>query len=201
MSAYVRILVACSCLGAAPALAGPVTAPVPPTPPAAPKAPAPPAAPAAPKVKKISLKFKGTLREALKAIADKGGINLVITGDLQDPAEVFLNDVPADEVLQTVADAHNLKVRRQGSIWTIRPLTTEEREAANDAKADASDSSDDDDEEEAAEAPDTPETPDTPDTPAVSSDGDRDLPDPVTDPKGFQRGIEERVQKDLRAKM
>src|SRR3954470_16460447 len=142
MSAYVRILVACSCLGAASAFAAP--APVPsPTPPAA-----------APKVKKITLKFKGTLREALKQIADKGGINLVITGDLKDPAEVFLSDLPADEVLQTVADAHGLKVHRQGSIWTIRPLTAQEREAISDAKEDAEDhDSDEADEAEEAEAP------------------------------------------------
>src|SRR5258706_12039003 len=126
MSAFVRILVTCSCLGAASALAGP-----------APAAPGPPASPAAPKAaKRITIKLKGTLREALKEIADKGGINLVITGDLSDPAEVFLKDLPADEVLQTVADAHGLKVHRQGSIWTIRPLTAEEREAMGDAKTD-----------------------------------------------------------------
>src|SRR5437764_11859551 len=99
MSAFVRILVACSCLGAVPALAGP-----------APASPAPPAAPKA--AKRITIKFNGTLREALKEIADKGGINLVITGELKDPAEVFLKDLPADEVLQTVADAHGLKVHR-----------------------------------------------------------------------------------------
>ncbi|HYV47078.1 MAG TPA: hypothetical protein VFA20_19605 [Myxococcaceae bacterium] len=209
MSAYVRILVACSCLGAAPALAGPVTAPVPPTPPAAPKAPAPPAAPAAPKVKKISLKFKGTLREALKQIADKGGINLVITGDLNAPAEVFLSDLPADEVLQTVADAHGLKVHRQGSIWTIRPLTAEEREAISDAKESAEDhdsDSDEADEAEEAEAPTPPEPPAVPDTPDVpdslsSSTAHGDLPDPVSDPKGFQKRLEERVQQDMRSKI
>jgi len=205
MSAYVRILVACSCLGAVPALAGPVTAPVPPPPPAAPKAPA---APAAPKVKKISLKFKGTLKDALKEIADKGGINLVITGDLKDPAEVFLSDLPADEVLQTVADAHGLKVHRQGSIWTIRPLTAAEREAISDSKEDAEDhDSDEADEAEAEEAeaptpPEPPAVPDVPDVPdSLSSSSHGDLPDPVSDPKGFQKRLEERVQQDMRAKV
>ena len=190
----VRTLIACSCLGAASALAGPAPA----------STPTPPSTPAsAPKVKKITLKFKGTLHDALKAIADKGGINLVITGDLKDPAEVFLNDLPADEVLQTVADAHDLKVRHQGSIWTIRPLTSEEREAIHDAKEDAEDDKDGDDVAEAAEppaVPDTPDVPDVPDSPSASAH-DSDLPDPVSDPKGFERRIEERVQQDLRSKM
>ncbi|HEY8206337.1 MAG TPA: hypothetical protein VIG99_02570 [Myxococcaceae bacterium] len=158
--------------------------------------------------KKITIKFKGTLREALKEIADKGGINLVITGELKDPAEVFLNDLPADEVLQTVAEAHNLKVRRQGSIWTIRPLNEEERVALSEAREEGEDEEDEADEEEAMAAPEPPEPPEPPDAPdaldapeppSFASDGD--LPDPVKDPKGFERHIQERVQKDMRAKM
>lgn len=191
MSAYARILVVCTCLGAASAFAGPAPAPAPKPPPSAPKA------------KKISMKFKGTLREALKEIADKGGINLVITGELKDPAEVFLNDLPADEVLQTVADAHDLKVRRQGSIWTIRPLTAEEREALRDAKADAEDQADEEETPEAPVPPEPPAVPDVPDVPDSLSSPPRTagLPDPVSDPKGFQRSLEERVQQDMRAKM
>ena len=93
MSASVRIILCLYCLGAASVFAGQS-----PTPPAPPAPPLPPAAPSAPKAaKKITIKLKGTLREALKEIADKGGINLVITGDLDAPAEVFLNDLPADE--------------------------------------------------------------------------------------------------------
>ncbi|HVE84909.1 MAG TPA: hypothetical protein VND93_18790 [Myxococcales bacterium] len=208
MHSFARILVTVSWVGSAVALAGPAPTP-PPTPaPAAAKAPA--KAPAAPGSKHITLKFQGTLREALKAIADKGGINLVITGELKEPAEVYLNDVAADEALQTVADAHALKVRRQGSIWTIRPLTAEERENSSDEADEAAgdDHQDNDVEEDHREAlaapvpPVPPDPPDVPDVPDVASaEDDNDIPDPVADPKGFQRHIEERVQRDLRAKL
>src|SRR5262249_48777165 len=160
-------VVASSLLGAAGALAAPA--------PTKAAAPVPVKAPAA---KHITIKAQGTLRDVLKAIADKGGLNLVITGKLDQPGEIFLTDVSAEDALASGADSHDLKVRRQGSIWTIRPMTDEEREAKEDAAApeddapdkdqaaDADSDADDDDHEEATTAslPALPSLP-TPPTP------------------------------------
>lgn len=190
-------------------LAGPTPPPPPATPPPSKAAASP--APAAPR--RINLKLQGTLREALRAIADKGGISLVITGELKDPAEVYLNDVSAEEALQIVADAHQLMVIRKGSIWTIRPLTGEERVAAAEAREEAAEDAhdepgedQDDSEEGASEESDpavamtlpVPPVPPLPPSPEVD---EGEIPDPVSDPKGFQRHIEERVQRDLKAKL
>ena len=191
MSVFLRTIVAASCLGWAPALAGPA--------PAAKDAPAKAEAPRA--ARKVTIKFQGTLRDAIKAIADKGGLNLMITGELKEPAEVYLNDVPADEALQIVSDAHGLKVRRQGTIWTIRPLTAEEREELADSGSDIAEEPEEPDHGDVAEEEPLAATAPTPPTPPSASDDGDDIPDPVSDPKGFQRHIEERVQRDLRSKL
>ncbi len=80
--------------------------------------------------KKISVEFRGKLKDGLRQIAAEGGINLVVTGDLDQPAEVYLKGVSAEEALSTVAAAYHLKAHRQGSIWTLRPMTKEEIEEA-----------------------------------------------------------------------
>jgi FKBP-type peptidyl-prolyl cis-trans isomerase len=103
----------------------------------APIAFAQPAVPAA--EKRISIQFQGTLKDALRQIAEKGGINLVVTGKLDDSTEVYLNDVSAEEALDTVAKTHHLAVGRKGSIWTMRPMTEDEIEEAVDAEAEAAD--------------------------------------------------------------
>lgn len=75
----------------------------------------------------VTLEFRGSLRDGLRELAAKGGINLVVTGDLDQPAEIYLQSVSAEEALSTVAAAYQLKVQRQGSIWTLRPLIPAER--------------------------------------------------------------------------
>lgn len=79
---------------------------------------------------KVSVEYRGTLRDALKLIAQKGEINLVVVGDLSQPAEVLLKDVSAEEALRTVANAYQLDLKQSGSIWTLR-------EAPGEAKAEA----------------------------------------------------------------
>lgn len=80
--------------------------------------------------KTISVEFRGSLRDALKQIAQKGGLNLVVTGDLSQDAEVYLKGVTAQEALNTVAAAYNLRIAQSGSIWTLRPMTPEELKGA-----------------------------------------------------------------------
>ncbi len=80
--------------------------------------------------KKISVEYRGTLKDALREIASKGGINLVVTGDLDQSSEVYLKDVTAEEALATVAAAYHLKVTQHGTIWTLRPMNEDELESA-----------------------------------------------------------------------
>ncbi len=63
---------------------------------------------AAPQARTVSLEFKGTLREALKKIAAQGGISLIITGELDQPAEVVLANASAEEALASVALLYDL---------------------------------------------------------------------------------------------
>ncbi len=136
--------------------------PVPPTPPQAPKAPQAPPTPAAAQ-RTVTLKRSGPLREMLGQIAAQGGINLIATGDLSRPAEVFLQNASAEEALETVATAYHLKVTRKGSIWTLRPMTDDEIEEADDkaesAHAEAAEATEDAAEAEEAEAPEIAEAP------------------------------------------
>lgn len=86
----------------------------------------PQAAPQSASAKKISVEFRGNLRDALRKIASEGGINLVVTGDLSRDSEVYLHDVTAEEALRTVAQAYDLRIQQSGSIWTLRPMTKAE---------------------------------------------------------------------------
>ncbi|MBU8894626.1 polymer-forming cytoskeletal protein [Corallococcus sp. M34] len=90
--------------------------------------PAPAVAAAAPT---IDVSYRGTLRDALKAIAEKGGINIVVTGALDTPAEVRLRGVTAEQALRTVARAYSLRIDADGSIYTLRPMTAQEQSAGS----------------------------------------------------------------------
>ncbi len=81
----------------------------------------------------ISVQFRGTLKDGLREIAKQGGLNLVVTGDLDRPSEVYLNGVSAEEAITTVARAYQLKLAHQGSIFTLRPMTHDEQEASEEA--------------------------------------------------------------------
>ncbi len=68
----------------------------------------------------VSLKYEGPLKDALTQIAEKGGLNLVVVGKLDEPAQVNLKDVTAEEALATVAKVYELDVTREGKMWVIR---------------------------------------------------------------------------------
>jgi hypothetical protein len=79
----------------------------------------------------VSIEFRGTLHDALKELASKAGINLVVTGELNQPAEVYLKDVSPTEALTTVAQAYQLQLSQKGNIWTLRPMTDAEKLATS----------------------------------------------------------------------
>jgi hypothetical protein len=84
---------------------------------------------AATPAKKISIEYRGRLKDALKKIASQGGINLVASGDLSEEVEVLLYDVSPEEALKTLAANYHLRIDRSGSIWTLRPITAAEQVA------------------------------------------------------------------------
>ncbi|MBJ6762255.1 hypothetical protein JGU66_15890 [Myxococcaceae bacterium JPH2] len=93
------------------------------------ESPTPAPAVAAAAAPTIDVSYRGTLRDALKAIAEKGGLNIVVTGGLDTPAEVRLRGVTAEQALRTVARAYSLRIDTDGSIFTLRPMTAQEQAA------------------------------------------------------------------------
>jgi hypothetical protein len=71
---------------------------------------------------KVSLQYQGPLGGALKQLAAQGGINLVVTGDFNQPVQLMFKDIPADEALRIVAKSNHLQLDHDGSVWTLSPL-------------------------------------------------------------------------------
>lgn len=68
----------------------------------------------------ISVHARGTLKDVLQELSEEGGLNLVIIGPMDAPAEVYLNGVSARQALRTVARAHSLQLEEQDGIFTVR---------------------------------------------------------------------------------
>lgn len=79
----------------------------------------------------VNIQFRGSLRDAIQKIADEGGLNVVVTGDLDSPAEVRLKNVSAEQALRTVARAYSLKMDQDNGIYTLRPLSAAEKFEGN----------------------------------------------------------------------
>jgi hypothetical protein len=45
----------------------------------------------------------------------------VVRGDLDEDAEVYFQNVPADDALETLARAYGLSLEKRGNIYTLRP--------------------------------------------------------------------------------
>ena len=83
--------------------------------------------------KAIDVSFRGTLRDALKRIAEDGGLNVVATGELGTDVEVHLQGVTAPQALRTLARTYALRLDQDGSIFTLRPMTAAEKDTAQKA--------------------------------------------------------------------
>lgn len=68
----------------------------------------------------VSLQYEGPLKDALKEIAQKGGLNVVVAAPLNETVQVNLTDVSAEEALATVAKVYHLEVTHEGKLWVIR---------------------------------------------------------------------------------
>lgn len=88
-------------------------------------------APAATSTGAIDVSFRGSLRDALKQIAEEGGLNVVATGEMDTAVEVHLQGVTAEQALRTLARTYSLRLDHDGSIFTLRPMTGAEKMAAS----------------------------------------------------------------------
>jgi cytoskeletal protein CcmA (bactofilin family) len=73
----------------------------------------------------ISVHARGTLKDVLQELSEEGGLNLVLIGPMDAPAEVYLNGVSARQALRTVARAHSLQLDEQDGIFTVRSAGAE----------------------------------------------------------------------------
>lgn len=71
----------------------------------------------------IEVDYRGTLGEALNAIATKGGVNLIATGELNVPAEVHLKDVTAEEAIEALVKVHGLELHHEGKMLIVKPAS------------------------------------------------------------------------------
>ncbi|SES82602.1 polymer-forming cytoskeletal protein [Stigmatella erecta] len=153
---------------------------------------APDAAPAAqaPASKPIDVNFRGTLRDALKQIAEQGGLNVVATGNLDTAVEVHLRGITADQALKTIARTYALRLRQDNSIYTLRPMTDAERRAAEEAE----------ELEEAAgdTAPSAPVPVPAPPVAAVSPPAPPEAPAEVQSPREIRKRIRDEMRKAQR---
>lgn len=82
-----------------------------------------------------SVSFEGPLKQGLTTIAERGGLNLIVVGDLAEPARIHLTDVTAEEALEAVAQIYQLELTRQGKLFVIRPKPAAPAAAAQDPKS------------------------------------------------------------------
>ena len=69
----------------------------------------------------VSVQFEGPMNLALKEIATRGQLNLLVAGELTQPVQVSLSNVTADEAIESVAKAYGLELRREGKMIIVRP--------------------------------------------------------------------------------
>jgi hypothetical protein len=92
--------------------------------------PAPTPAPHPEAQRRVSLNYRGPLREAVKHIADDAKLNVVVRGEaMAEEGDFHFENVPAQEALSTLASAYNLILEQHGSVFTLRPLTGAEQAA------------------------------------------------------------------------
>ena len=70
----------------------------------------------------VSMEFDGSLKDGLKQLAQKSGLNLVVIGEFDEHVNLNLPSVNGEEALETIAQAYGLQVTRAPSskMWVIR---------------------------------------------------------------------------------
>ncbi len=73
----------------------------------------------------VSMEFDGSLKDGLKQLAQKSGLNLVVIGELDEKVNLNFPGVNGEEAIETIAQAYGLEVTRagkaaDGKMWVIR---------------------------------------------------------------------------------
>lgn len=70
----------------------------------------------------VSMDFDGSLKEGLKQLAQKSGLNLVVIGEFDEHVNLNLPSVNGEEALETIAQAYGLQVTHgaNSKMWVIR---------------------------------------------------------------------------------
>jgi hypothetical protein len=76
----------------------------------------------------VSMEFDGTLKDGLKELAQKSGLNLVVIGEFDEKVNLNLPNVSGEEALETIAEAYGLEVTRStraasGKLWVVKRKT------------------------------------------------------------------------------
>lgn len=77
----------------------------------------------------VSLQYEGPLKDALKQLAQKGGLNIVVTGQLEEDVQVSLTDVTAQEALESIARIYDLELKKDGKVYVVRAKNSHASEA------------------------------------------------------------------------
>jgi type IV pilus assembly protein PilQ len=91
--------------------------------------------------KTVSLDVQGAdVRDALRLLAETGGVNILASGEVQGTMTVRLVDVPWEQALEAVLKLTGLAQERQGNIILVAPAehfrsASEERVRARQAEA------------------------------------------------------------------
>jgi hypothetical protein len=71
----------------------------------------------------VSMEFDGSLKDGLKQLAQKSGLNLVVLGDLDERVQLNLPSVEGEDALETIAQAYGLEVTRSeknAKLWVVK---------------------------------------------------------------------------------
>ena len=73
----------------------------------------------------VTMKYNGTLGEALQRIAQRGGISLMTSGgDLSQNVHINLNAADPSAAIESLAQAHDLEIIRKGDVFVVRSRQT-----------------------------------------------------------------------------
>lgn len=147
------------------------------------QAPAP-QAPATAQQKTLDVNFRGSLRDAISQIYEQAGLNVVVLGNgeqLNQPVDLHLKGVTAEQALRTLAKSYSLKVENDNGIYTVRVSSGEEKQAVASATP----------------PPGMPAMPPAPPVPPIPSV--RNLPPPTPLPDDFDADeLRDRVRSEMR---
>jgi hypothetical protein len=74
----------------------------------------------------VSLQFDGTLKDGLKELAQKSGLNLVVIGELDEKVNLNLPGIDGEAALETIAEAYQLEITRSTKaekLWVVKRKT------------------------------------------------------------------------------